>query len=142
MASVITNYNIKQITDTDLKDKTPIYYTIEVFERSTTPDETGKYPINRVTKTISYKTAIDNTEIIKLGYCCENKGLMYPIFLEINGSYKEFQIGKTGMFEMSPEEWINVNDINSEEKTSNVVITGVRVPADIDFTLEYVISIN
>ena len=43
---------------------------------------------------------------------------------------------------MQPEEWKNVNIQNPIEKTTDVLITGVRVPAGIEFTLDYVVSIN
>lgn len=84
----------------------------------------------------NYYTIPFSTKISKLGYCCEVKGIAYPIFLTINGSEAEFQIGKTGMFEFQPETWKNVNE-DSTERTVEVTCTQIRVPADIKFTLDY-----
>ena len=75
--------------------------------------------------------------IIKLGYCVESKGIDLPIFLTVNGTEKEFQIGKTGMYEFQPETWKNINDDDSEEQTIEVEVTGIAVPANIVFTLDY-----
>ena len=75
--------------------------------------------------------------VIKLGYCTETKGKNYPIFLTINGIEKEFQIGKTGMYEYQPEEYMNINKSKEEEKTAIVKVTEIAVPADIIFTLDY-----
>ena len=75
--------------------------------------------------------------VIKLGYCTETKGKNYPIFLTINGREKEFQIGKTGMYEYQPEEYVNINKPKEEEKTAIVEVTEIAVPANIVFTLDY-----
>ena len=133
MASVIGNYNIKQITGYDVEDKPSVNYDIVV------PKWTEEGIVD-VTETKEYKTALTNVEIIKMGYCCEPKGIIYPIFLEINGQYEQIKIGKDGMYEMQPEDWIDINDEEAEEKRSDVKITGIRVPANLNFTLEYVIE--
>lgn len=75
--------------------------------------------------------------IIKLGYCTETKGKNYPIFLTINGEEKEFQIGKTGMYEYQPEECSDINNPDEEEKTAIIEVTEIAVPANIIFTLDY-----
>ncbi len=70
-------------------------------------------------------------DIFKFGYCVNNNiGLGYPIFLGINGNeYKEFRIGKTGMLECQPEEWLDENDPeDTEVKTMKVSLTEVLVP--------------
>lgn len=88
-----------------------------------------------------------NTPINKLGYVCEPRGIIFPIYLEVNGEYKEFELGKTGMFEVTPE-------IFGEEGTEIIPkITGVRVPIGeldagftianpIKFKLDYMFAIN
>lgn len=141
--AVITNYNIKQVTNYDIsKDSPTIVHTIDIPKRSSIKDASGHYPISMVRTNVNYKIAIDNVQILKLGYCCENKGIVYPIYLNVNGSYKQIQVGKNGMYEMQPETWKDINDTSAEEKTSNIIITGVQVPENINFTLEYVVSIN
>ena len=140
--AAVTNYNIKQVTNYDIQGNGTVDYNIAVPRRNSTPNENGEYDIINSSETVPYKTALSNIQILKLGYCCEPKGALYPIFLEINGSYKEIKIGRDGIYEMQPETWTNINDSNAEEKTSNVIITGVRVPAEINFTLDYVVAIN
>ncbi len=142
MAAVITNYNIRQVTDSDVKDYPEVYYTISIPKRSNIKDENGRYPIIRTHENIPYATAIDGVNILKFGYCCEEKGILYPIYLNFGGGFEPFQIGKEGMYEMQPETWKDINNSESEEDTSNVIITGIRVPKNIDFTLDYVVSIN
>lgn len=140
MASVVTNYNIKQVTNYDVQDNATIQRQITIPNR--VPDGKGGYKIVDEIVTVDYKLALDGVNILKLGYCCEPKGVDYPIYLQMNGSYQEFKVGKNGMYEMQPEEWKNVNIQNPIEKTTDVLITGVRVPAGIEFTLDYVVSIN
>ena len=76
-------------------------------------------------------------EITKMGYCCEVKGIAYPIFLTINGIETEFQIGKTGMFEFQDETWKNVNVSETDEYIAQVTATEVKVPVNIKFVLDY-----
>lgn len=119
-------YNIAQVNSSMLKDA----------ERKSPPlgitlpnDDTGEVP--------DYIVALKDKRIIKLGYCCEPKGHIYPIFLKMNGVYSTpFYIGKDGMYEMQKETFQDANS-SEEESTSEVIITEVMVPADIDFTLEY-----
>ena len=67
-----------------------------------------------------YKT-IDLEKTIKIGYMCEPKAMILPIYLKIDGEYKKFQIGKTRIFEVS-----------------DVEISGVRIPNGIKFTFDYI----
>lgn len=59
---------------------------------------------------------------IKFGYTCEEKGIIYPIYLKMNGIYTKFKVGKTGIFEIS----------------TDVGIEGIKVPEGIKFTVDYV----
>lgn len=78
---------------------------------------------------VQYKIITFSPGIIKFGYCCEPKALQYPIFIQTTDqSLKEFQIGKTGMFEIQPEEWINVNDLEPKEEEMLVSILQILVP--------------
>jgi hypothetical protein len=123
-------YNISQVNKNTVKDAPqvdpPISFSI--------PGDDSEMP--------KYIVAVTDKNIIKLGYCCENKGHIYPIFLKMNGTYNTpIYIGKDGMYEMQPETFKDVNDSESEKSTSNVIIEEVIVPAGIDFTLDYVTSI-
>ena len=59
-------------------------------------------------------------DVIKFGYICEERGIYSPIYLKMNGAYTSFKIGKTGMFEIS----------------SDVGISGIKVPEGINFTID------
>lgn len=133
-------YNIKQITNYDIKDNKITTYSVNLPLRTYDKKE-QKYKVIFATTSVKYQTALEGISAIKLGYCCEEKGIPYPIYLQVNGSYKPFIISKKGMYEIQPEQWENMNEENSEEKTSNIIITGVRVPQGINFTLDYVIII-
>ena len=87
-----------------------------------------------------------DTPINKLGYICEPRGIIFPIALEVNGEYKTFELGKTGIFEVTPE-------IFGEDTEIIPKITGVRVPIGelgagftvanpIKFKLDYMFAIN
>lgn len=118
----------KQITNFDLNDQIPF------LKRVTIAGSEGRQ------EDIYYKEITQSTlgsRIHKMGYICEPKGMIYPIFLTINGEEKEIQIGKTGMFEFQPEEYTNANDEEAEEKTATVYVTNILVPANIQFTLDY-----
>lgn len=80
--------------------------------------------------------------IIKLGYVCEPKGIDYPIYLMSQGTVKEFYLGKTGMFEIQPETFKDINDEEAQELTHTPQITAIHVPRDIVFKLDYVYNIN
>ena len=122
-------YNISQANKNTVADAQRVNPPIS-FSVSGDDSETPKYVI-----------AVTGKNIIKLGYCCENKGYIYPIFLKMNGVYSTpTYIGKDGMYEIQPETFKDANDTGAMESTSDVIVTEVMVPADIDFTLDYVIS--
>ena len=83
MASVVTNYNIKQVTNYDVQDNATIQRQITIPNR--VPDGKGGYKIVDEIVTVDYKLALDGVNILKLGYCCEPKGVDYPIYLQMNG---------------------------------------------------------
>ena len=126
----VSNYNIKQITNYDISGYPTINYSIT-------------FP-NGDVKTVPYITALDGSQIVKLGYCCEPKGIELPIYIKTNDGkgYREIQVGKTGMYEMQPELWHDINKLDTEKEETTVIVTGVRVPERIEFTLDYVLTIN
>lgn len=122
-------YNISQANANTVKGAEQVDPPVEIVLPA--DEETPKYVV-----------AVTGVKIIKLGYCCENKGHIYPIFLKINGSYEApFYIGKEGIYEMQPESFKDTNNSEAEESTSDVVITEVMVPTGVDFTLDYVSKI-
>ena len=126
----MNNVNIQQVTPYDL-------------EGMATENHNLTFPDGHI-ENITYISLFSETKkIVKFGYCCEPKGIVYPIRLNINNTgYKFFQVGRDGIYEMQPEQWTNVNDENAEEKTSKVILTGIYVPQGINFTFEYVTEIN
>ena len=136
----MASYNVKQLTNFDVKDN-PIHIP--------SPWEGHDY------YEISYQqllgiegSQVPTIKINKLGYCVnDNEGINYPILINFDSpnsqSYTPFQIGKTGMFEFQPEQWMDVNenvedeDEEVEEKTASVDVYGLLVPADVPFVLDY-----
>ena len=113
-------YNIKQITNFDIDSCPSIPKENMIIAGMSTP------------RTVIYKD-ITNSSIAqgikKIGYCCEPKALHYPIFLGFNnGQAEQFQIGKTGMFEVQPEENKNEDDPGAQEEIIEIKITKVEVP--------------
>ena len=122
-------YNIQQANTSTVKDATQVD---PPFAFSVPGDDSP---------TPKYVVAVTGKNIIKFGYCCETKGHIYPIFLQMNGAYTQpTYIGKDGMYEMQPEVFKDANNTEAVESTSDVTITEIMVPASIDFTLDYVVS--
>lgn len=125
--------NIKQITNYDVASTCPLV-TRDV-------EKAGQIVTWRyydITPNI-----LGTNKILKFGYCVEPKGIAYPIFLEIEGlqttdpsNCKDFQIGKTGMFEFQEEEWRDVNG-DDTERTATVYCSRIQVPVGIKFTINY-----
>lgn len=120
--------NISQITNFDLADRQP----------DTTKSIT--FPGDEEPTTVGYITWNPRATIIKLGYVCEPKGINYPISLKVNGDFKNFNLGKTGMFEIQPEIFKDINDTSEEAEEENIVVevTEVQFPVGIIFKFDYV----
>lgn len=73
----------------------------------------------------------------RLGYCGDSFSVGKVITLTINGRQQNFRIGETGIFEY--EKYELEND-DSQEVIATVYVTEVRVPADVNFTLDYFIE--
>jgi len=86
--------------------------------------------IDGIEHAVTYKQyTFPSTPVYKFGYCCENRAINYPIFLEFNNSknYLEFKIGSTGMFEFQPEVFKDIND-DAEEKNIKINVTAFQAP--------------
>ena len=116
--------NIRQLTNYDLKNASTV---TKYFPKAGQTASRSYYVITQ---------SMLGAPVSKMGYCCETKGIAYPVYLTINGIETEFQIGKTGMFEFQEETWRNINGDNIE-RTAEVFCTEVKVPVDIKFTLDY-----
>ena len=127
--------DIKQITGYDVKDYTPVTLrSIKIPHRKNIPNEEGKYEIEFIDAEIPYVDALKNLEIIKLGYCCEDRGIIYPIFIKNknSGDFDEIQICKNYIYEAQIED--------DDDKEYRIAITDVQVPLGINFTLDYMIE--
>ena len=130
-------YNISQINSFQVKENS-------YPEESIYIDIGG--PAGPKNREVIYKIALSNLNIIKFGYCCEPVAIPYPIYLTINGNEQKFEIGKTGMFEVQPEIFKNINNPDAEEEEINITITQVKVPIrvadgsipDFNFKIDYV----
>ena len=97
---------------------------------------------------ISILTGSLNTPINKLGYVCEPRGIDYPIVITAGDERKVIYLGKTGMFEIMPETFTDINDDESEEIDCTPQVTQIEVPkgvpgdTPIKFKLDYTFSIN
>jgi hypothetical protein len=131
--------DIRQITNFDLDNANEVTKSIVIG---------GDYlhPIDYIYKEITSEM-LGSNEVFKFGYCTNsNEGMNYPIFLTVNGEETEFQIGKTGMFEITPE--IFSGDIEITPKITGVRVpigevgAGLRVTNPIKFKLDYMFAIN
>jgi len=97
---------------------------------------------------ISILTGSASTPINKLGYICEPRGIDYPIAITAGSERKLIYIGKTGMFEIMPETFLDANDEEAEEIDCIPQITEIEVPkgipgdVPIKFKLDYSFSTN
>lgn len=97
---------------------------------------------------VSVLTGSSNTPINKLGYICEPRGMDYPILITAGGERKTFYLGKTGIFELMPETFLDINDEEAEEIKCIPQITEIGVPkgiagdAPIKFKLDYAFTVD
>ena len=115
--------DISQITNYHTEGRTPKDVQVDGI----IIDGDSEHPHNHV----QYKQYIfEGSEYVyKFGYCCENRAIQYPIFLQFDGgSFERFIIGSTGMFELQPETFKNQNDKTSQEKKIKMRITGFQAP--------------
>lgn len=130
-------YSIQQVTNFSniMQTATSAYHQVLI---GNTKYENKEYKILTATNLIG-----NSIPIVKLGYVCEPKGKDYPIYLVSNGDEKEFYLGKTGMFEIQPETFLDINGDEDEEIITVIPkITAIHVPVDIQFKLDFVYTIN
>lgn len=118
-------YLTEQITNYDLEDKESSYYEVEV------PTKDGTEFLE-----IEYKTILKDFNIIKFGYCCEEKGFYYPLFIQNKNEedFKPIILSSNCIFELTPS---TVEKDAEEALEKQVIITGIKVPVGIKFTLDY-----
>lgn len=154
MSAVRDLYNVKQITNYDFPaldlnniDPTnpPKSYQIPVPQMVF---ENGLWVFKKINMTVYYRTVLSgfNNGIPKLSYCCEPKGVAYPIFLNFGTTdeWHPFYLSERGMYEINFERIVEKYEDDfgnrlEEEIKADPHITGVRVPYDINFTLDYML---
>jgi len=137
------NNDIRQITNFS-----------EVVKKASTTYKTI-FVGNRFFKTVQYYvltleelTGSSNTPINKLGYICEPRGIDFPIMVTTGNESRMISIGKTGMFEVQPEVFKDINKTDAEEINILPEITGLMIPkgvlgsSPINFKLDYSFIIN
>ena len=129
-------YNIKQLTNFDVKDNTTEKKTFFIGGTSVTHNY-RIIPYNQLLGLVGGENDLI-ISINKLGYCVNsNQGINYPIYITFeDGTEETFYIGKTGIFEFQPEEWTDVND-DKIERTAKVSVKRILVPDNIPFVLDY-----
>jgi hypothetical protein len=92
-------------------------------------------------------TGSSSTPICKIGYVCEPKGMNFPIVLETGNTARIIYLGKNGIYEAMEEFFLDENarreygDEEVEELDCLPEITEIKVPKDIQFTLDCVYMI-
>lgn len=126
-------YNIRQLTQADMTGASTVQKTI---------DKGGdKGQAVTVDYYIITSEMLGSANVTKMGYVANsNPARNYPIFLTLNGTETEFQLGKTGMFEFHDETWQDVN-VPTEEEIATVSLSEVKVPAGFNFCLDYCYSV-
>lgn len=84
-----------------------------------------------------YKVITLPAPAFKLGYCGDSFSVGKTIILTINGKQEYFSIGETGIFEY---ENYKIENSDGQEIDRKIYTTEVRVPADVNFTLDYFIE--
>lgn len=130
--------NIKQVTNFSPEVTSAALETIAVYIGNTRYVNVDYYVLP-----VSILTDSSNTPINKLGYICEPKGIDYPIVITTDGVDRIIYLGKGGMYETTPETFLDINDVNATELNCTPEITKVKVPKgisgeeDIKFKLDY-----
>ena len=96
------------------------------------------------------KTHFGGMALVKMGYICEPSAFHLPIYIQFNGventeteanNYNVFRLGKTGIFEVQPELFIDKNN-NNAEKNIEFNITAMMVPANFSFSIDYITAVS
>ena len=80
--------------------------------------------------------------VVKLSFCINNfiNTKEYNIYFTIKGKPEtKVKIGKSGIFEINVEDYYNTAE--ERYKTIKPLITEIKVPNDIEYTLDYVIEV-
>lgn len=143
----LLNYNIRQITN----------HSAKTMQNVT---EEGNYYVFKFGTELDASNPADNKPALKLSYICEPSAIHLPIFIAFSGSteYNKFNVGKTGMFEIQPEqrlENILTQEAMKENGDIDFQIIGIKVPKiliitdekgnlieqkELSFSIDYIIA--
>lgn len=161
----ILNYNIKQKTNYScVRDEVGTIlktFALDDPNQENITTITAKYYELNKGYLLNQEENLSKANILKLGFICEPRWIGCPIFLkhENETEYNTcIYIGKTGMFEINPGFYFDINDSQSEEQDFQPKITGILVPKckmieiregvyeenlpPIKFKLDYIYNIN
>ena len=117
--------NVKQITNYDVEN-------LNTEIKSIVIDGVG---VSKEYKIIDEETLGGKT--FQLAYYCKDRFRKYPIYIIQNNIETRFNIGETGILEFQPEIFIE----DGEEVEAKIWISEIKVPSDIEFTIDYYINI-
>lgn len=80
-----------------------------------------------------YFVLFEDLNIVKLGYICSDEDLEKPIFIKTGDNYRKIKVGKNGIYSVQLENELTTDD-------NEVFITGLRVPRDAQFIIDYVVK--
>ena len=79
--------------------------------------------------------------VVKFSFCINDfiETKNYSIYLTIRNNEKKINIGKSGIYETNVEEYYNTTE--EKYKTIKPLITEIKIPNNIEYTLDYVIEV-
>ena len=122
----LINYNLKQITN----------FTAEKLREQNAVDivNDGEWEYYKFTT-----THFGNLPMLKFGYICEPSASNIPIYITFSNSQpNKFILGKTVIFEIQPEIFIDKNSVEQLEENITFEITEIRVPTGFSFSIDYI----
>jgi len=135
--------NTRQVTNFSQEVTSATQETLSVYV-----DDREYMNVDYYVLPISILTGSSDTPINKLGYVCEPKAFDFPIVITTGDQNRIIYLGKTGMFEVTPETFLDINNKKAEEIICIPQITQIKVPkgipgeSNIKFKLDYTFTIN
>lgn len=97
-----------------------------------------------------YCHTLSGDQIYKFGFIGNESAIGYNLILKVDDRTTTIKLGKTGMYELSPEIFKDINDEESEEKNVLLNISEVWVPipknkynqdiTDFEYIIDYAIQ--
>ena len=146
----LVNYNLKQITNNDIiiTEETDNYGNLKKYFQlsgkrgniETIKSKNVNGDIVEYEYFIFTTTHFGGLPMLKLGYICEPNAFTVPIYITFYGSsvMNKFELGKTGIFEIQPEQFIDKNISSDLVQNITFEITELRIPVGFSFSVDYI----